>query len=472
MTTLFLLGAGLIVHLGGVAAPVPTEPILTIDAGNNLVPVICMVDRKGKWLVSGGQDRSIRIWSLPDCRPIRTIWPPIGPGTEGLGMGAAALSADGSRIAVGTAYPTPWIGGSAVYVFDRESGTMRHCIEGIPSAVLNLSLSSDGKFVAVGCAGRAQVYNLESSAALAWEATGFSGGVYGVDFSSDGRLVVSGDDSQIKVFSPAGELLAATAAQGRGAAREPRFSPDGKLIAIPGGREGVEVRSTGDLKLLYSASSKGALRGGLDYAAWSPDGKLLAAGLGAQDRLGRYILRIWRNKGIGPHRDAALPAFIKGLRACPDGFVVELVTNEVYLVRPDGNASVLVPAPRFHFKGPSFSISTTVEVAGPLIQASPDLSSVAVPCAYPKGTYLSFDLRRRIGKTLRRAPAPGGAFSPAVLRSRQLWTQPGEWIEPEKPGIPIINGKPVTPDPGGSWARSWAFVPDPARLAVGAIWSL
>src|ERR1051325_4267164 len=78
------------------AAEPPTEPVLTIEAGVHTAGVRRVaVDAAGRYLVSGSDDKTARVWDLESGRLVRVLRPPISAkaGNEGQ-IYAVALAPD------------------------------------------------------------------------------------------------------------------------------------------------------------------------------------------------------------------------------------------------------------------------------------------------------------------------------------------------------------------------------------------
>ena len=60
------------------------RPVLAIDPGMHTASIWSQaVDAGGRFAVTGGDDRTVRIWSVADGRLLRTIWIPVGPENVG-----------------------------------------------------------------------------------------------------------------------------------------------------------------------------------------------------------------------------------------------------------------------------------------------------------------------------------------------------------------------------------------------------
>lgn len=77
------------------------QPVLAVDPGMHTAKIWSLaVDPEGRFAITGGSDRTVRIWSAADGRLLRTIWIPVGPDPVG-DIYAVAISPDGSTIAAG-----------------------------------------------------------------------------------------------------------------------------------------------------------------------------------------------------------------------------------------------------------------------------------------------------------------------------------------------------------------------------------
>jgi WD40 repeat protein len=76
-------------------------PQLRIEAGMHIGPINAMdVSSDGKLTVTSADDKRVRLWSLPDGRPIKTFRLPSASNRAGRTT-CAALSPDGRYVAIG-----------------------------------------------------------------------------------------------------------------------------------------------------------------------------------------------------------------------------------------------------------------------------------------------------------------------------------------------------------------------------------
>jgi WD40 repeat protein len=166
------------------------RPVLAIDPSKHTASIWAQaVDAAGRYAVTGSDDRTVRIWSVADGKPLRTIWIPVGPGNVGR-VFAVAISPDGSTIATG-GYTEPRHGGTTIYLFDRESGSLIRPLRGnLPDVVLSLSFSPEGRYLAATLGGPngLRVFDRDKNWREAFRDDHYGDLSIGSAFARDGRL--------------------------------------------------------------------------------------------------------------------------------------------------------------------------------------------------------------------------------------------------------------------------------------------
>jgi WD40 repeat protein len=257
------------------------------------------IDAEDRYLVTGSQDKTVRVWEPATGRLIRIIRPPIGPGDEG-NINALAISPDGKTIACGGATGAEGGGSFNIYLFDRESGTLTKRIPGLPYQIIHLTYSKDGRFLAatLGYKGGLRVYQTSDYTFVAAD------GAYGdnsADFDRQGRLVTASHDGYIRLYANNFELTAKKNPKSGKRPSSVSFSPDGVIIAIGfSDSMKVDVLSGKDLTYQYSPDATGIWSGLIFCVAWSADGKFLYAGKGVTRP---FFIRKWAGSGKGKYND-------------------------------------------------------------------------------------------------------------------------------------------------------------------------
>ena len=178
------------------------QPVLAVDPGMHTATIWSQaVDAEGRFGVTGGADRTLRIWSVADGKLLRTIFIPVGPDPVGE-IVAVAIGPDGSTIAAG-GFTEKMQGGSVVYLFDRESGDMVRRIGGLPNVVLFLGFSPDGRYLAamLGGANGLRVFDREKDWSEAFRDASYGDDSYGAAFAPDGRLATTSFDGKIRLYA-------------------------------------------------------------------------------------------------------------------------------------------------------------------------------------------------------------------------------------------------------------------------------
>lgn len=229
-----LLAGGIL--LGLLAGPAisadkfPKDPILQFETGMHTGAIRRIdVDAANRFLVSGSNDKTVRVWDVNTGRLLRTLRVPQAPGVGEIY--AVAISPDGSTIAAGG-----WTGFSSrshsIYVFDRPSGNITRRLSGLENVVHHLAFSKNGRYLAVALGGEAGIRVFETAKfEMVAKDGAYKAASYRVDFDASGRLVSASLDGGIRLYDSKFERIGKT----RSPTCSPYsavFSPDGSRIAV------------------------------------------------------------------------------------------------------------------------------------------------------------------------------------------------------------------------------------------------
>ena len=299
----------------------------------DVVALACPAD--GKTLVSGSRDRTVRIWELATGRPARML--PHDSWVDSL-----SVSADGSLLATGSAYPE-W---GKVRVWDLRTGGRlldwsAEAAKVGPHLLRGVTLSEDGSSV---------IAALSDGSLRRWDVStgkegpipqpkleelpqgGMPGGLDGVN-----RAVFSRDGQSVALIGRGWAQVVDVASGGRRfrveATKVCELAPDGRSLAAV--RDGPGKRfqagrwrgsSFGTSTIAWLDSRTGHVRREIDVPeslvkclAFSPDGQVIAVGILLSDPA-RGIIRIFRlrDKQEIQTIDAPCP-WIEALSFTPDG---------------------------------------------------------------------------------------------------------------------------------------------------------
>jgi WD40 repeat protein len=183
------------------AADPPTTPMLRLETGMHTAAINRIgLDAAQRYLVTGSDDKTVRVWELASGRLLRTLRPPIGAGNEGK-IHAVALSPDGNTVAAAGWTGKAWDNANSIYLFDRASGQLRQRITGLPLDIRHLVYSRDGAFLAatMSGAGGLRVYRTTDTTEVGRDAA-YGGTSQGVDFDTSGRLVTTSFDGNVRLY--------------------------------------------------------------------------------------------------------------------------------------------------------------------------------------------------------------------------------------------------------------------------------
>lgn len=436
---------------------VPTEPFLRLNPANHTAPIIRIsVDRNERYIATGSDDKTVCIWNLRTGRLEQLLRVPIGHGNPGK-INAVALSPDATQVAV-TGYG---LGDQIIYIFDRQSGRIQHTIKDLPTVVLHLTYSENGRYLAATLAGSngLRVYET-TSYREAGQDKEYSNASYWAAFDSRGRLVTTSYDGYIRLYSS--ENFSRPHLKQSAANKRPfvaAFSPDGQLIAV--GYQGsarVDVLAADSLKLRYSPNTQPfSSNGDLTTVAWSRDGRYLFAGGRYFESGHRPVIR-WSEGGQGSTVKYGLAkSTVMGIQPLADGgLVVGAQDPFVGLSHGDGTQIWARSSEQADFRNQDGQSGTGIQLSrtGDLVEFGFE----------PFG-------KKRVRFNIKEARIDLKPTSDASLRGPRLNGVAFEitnWMDDYNPRL---NGKALELDPNEK-SYALAIAPDGKRLVLGTLWSL
>lgn len=440
-----------------VAAREPSElPILRIETGMHTTIIRRLVaDRERNRLLTASDDKTIRVWQMPQARLLSIIRPPIDAGHEGRIFGLA-VSPDGKTVAAAGWTGWDWDGKASIYLFETLSGKLLKRFGGFPNAVSGLIWHPDGQHLIVGLQGNAglRVVRASDGSPVA-EDPQYKDKIMDLDLAPNGRLAVVALDGMLRIYDPAFRLIGRKTVPGGKHPSAVRFSPDSNLIAVSVvDQPAITLFDARNLNLADQQPATKDLRNlaGFTSLAWSSDGERLYAG-GDYRGDGQNPLYLWPSRGTGQRQEIPLArARINELQQLPG--------NLIAYATEDPGLGQIGPDQRIHgFRGPDvldFSRSQG------RIELSDDGSVVRYPVA--NGRQHTFSIFGPGDQALDK-PQPLPLRKPR-LSSPQI--QLAEWQNSYKT---TINGKPPALD-DYEMVRSYALSADGRSVLLGTEWGL
>lgn len=297
------VGIGFIFWFSDVTIQAATEftekPILRLETGQHTAMVRRIsVDAQQRFLVSGSEDKTARVYDIKTGRLLQILRIPI-EGTYVGRINAVAISPDGSTVAIGG-----WTGKKAgemsIYLLERNTGKMIRRMGDLPGSINHLTYSPDGHYLAAILYGGAglRIYDTKNYRQITGDAD-YGDFSWWCSFDSSNRLATTSFDGYIRLYNADFKLIQKKRAPGGTQPLSAAFSPGSHKIAVGyADSTRVDVLSADDLGLLFSANTEGVDNNSLGIVTWSSDGRYLYAG-------GRYnvsgynpILR-WDKGGRG-----------------------------------------------------------------------------------------------------------------------------------------------------------------------------
>ncbi len=255
------------------------------------------VPEDGSWVAAAG-DLGLAVWA----RDGKLLWAVDWWKTDRQTAALAALDADTLLAAQGL----------TLMAYDARTGQQRWQVRLAPAGeAIRVVACRDGKTCAVQAGDGGRVYVVREGkvvmtvhgGATAKNLRHLSGstphsslGITGIALSADGSLLAMTSGNLLKLYSVADGLRWILPADD--ALHSPRFSPDGKRIAV-----GSEL---GSLYVLHAEGSVLLERdlGALPVPAWLPDGDLLVGTwMGTICRLDGHYVECWRTRLLPAARD-------------------------------------------------------------------------------------------------------------------------------------------------------------------------
>jgi hypothetical protein len=434
------------------------QPILRVETGMHTSLIRRIVaDLPHDRLITCSDDKTIRVWQLPQIRLLSTLRVPIDSGHEGQ-VFAIAVSPDGNTVAAGGWTGWDWDHKASIYFFDVASGELIRRRGGFDDGINALAWSHDGTHLVVGLQGRSGVNLLRlSDLEIVARDAQYNDKVTELDVRRDGVIAAVAMDGIVRVYDQSLRIIVRRALTDSGKqAASVRFSPDGSLLAVGFMDAAVlSVLDAHDLSVRFRpAMDAASSQKNLSSVAWSADGRYLYAG-GDHAGPGLSPLYRWDNGGRGAAE--AIPLVknrIAEIRQISGGGVAFAAEDPgLGIVGSDGK--------RLAYRGPEiidFTHSLTK------LQVSADGTTITYPADGSEGSKQTFSVLQ--GGEQELSGSPLQATWPPITHALSIAVK--NW---EDSYSPTINGLlPKLDD--YEISRSYAIAPDRKTVLLGTEWAL
>jgi len=443
---------------GSAKSSEPTAiPQLRIETGMHTTLIRRVLpDLPRNRLITCSDDKTVRVWQMPQMRLLSVLRVPIDPGHEGQ-LYAIAVSPDGKTVAAGGWTGWDWDKKASVYFFDVISGQLTRRLGGFDNVINALAWMPDGEHLAVGLQGYSgfRILRLEDGKTVAAD-VGYQDDVMDLDISRRGRIVVTALDGFVRLYDHKFKLIGRRVIPGGKKPVSVRFSPDAERIAVgfidvPA----ISVISAKDLSLIYHPDT-GQIEHqvGFTSVVWSSDGLSLFAG-GQYSGEGLNPVYRWKNRGKdAPEKISLTHNRILEIQQMPD--------NNIAFASEDPGVGVLGPDGKLKlFRGPDIANFSRAQECFAL---SADASVVRYPLDKGNSTQLSFAVFGSGDQDTDKTPEEP-LFAP-ILEAEGIMVS--DWKDSFSPKI---NGKPPRLE-DYEFSRSYAIAPDSKSVLLGTEWAV
>ena len=263
----------------------------------------------GTRLVSGSYDHTLRLWDVDKLKPIGKPLPGHKEGVTNV-----AFSPDGAHIASASHDNT-------IRIWDTDTAQLIGSLAGHKDSVTSVAYSTDGLNIVSGSQDRTlRLWDTKSGKPIGKPFLGHDDTVWDVAFSPDNTTIVSGsDDRTLRLWeTKTGQAIGLPLQGHEESVRSVSFSPDGKYI-VSGGRDTtLRLWDTVNNQPI-NAQLKGGHKDFVASVAYSLDGKYIVSG--GDDA----TIRLWdagSGKPIGKPMQGHTGS-LNGVAFSPDGkFIV------------------------------------------------------------------------------------------------------------------------------------------------------
>ena len=239
-------------------------PVRTLTGHTDAVWSVA-VSPDGQTLVSGSEDKTIKLWQLSTGQ----IWRTLKSNSEQ--VLSVAFSPDGQSLTSGS-----FATANAIRTWQLQTGELHRQFSPQANKVWSVDISSNGETLASTSGERGiKIWHLPTGE-LRQSLKGHTDTVWSVKISPDGKFLASGSkDKTIKVWHlPTGRLLH-TLTDHTNRVRAVAISPDSRILVSSSWDQTIKIWHLQTGKLLHTLNSHS---GYVNAVAISPDGQTIASG--------------------------------------------------------------------------------------------------------------------------------------------------------------------------------------------------